>query len=1051
MSAAQLACQGYLLHAEIAPSAGFERVAQGFLDIGARFGSRWADVPIEAALESPRAYEHLRGLPLTASENSVQGLDDVIRVVGQRQTFDGLIDIDRGEPVVRVLLEHDRSWLRSESIFTCITAWLQALVAIKTPAGNPTRQLLRAQLIDYWQEHYEPPSDVSDTEQPHLVNRWLGPAGRGRRRQRGYLNYKLTNEKLVELYAALGADIDAHVEQILTEISECAPADLAPAVDSPWSARAVAQRSTDLLQILMERYYIDLEPDSGGLREDGIREHWGRWSPIEPPFAAFWFGGFWQLFNRVRLNHSASLLNKILNHAARYRVDDHYRFTSDTTSERTHDSTHSMCLSGRERHYVGDGGVWNWYRGAAGGPYPCMSALQAMERLLDQLLEAGVPMSAIVHVLLKDCENLAVPALLLGIMIRHIEVSQEAIEPFLAEPMIWILDSSRVTHEHIDVHAPYSDQLVHSERRTTTLREVCMRMVLGGDQDRQDRLRAVGHQLADKGNAIGMGTEAAGWAACLDVDRFRGYRSGDQFLVEVEPPEQVVKWQAQWEPDLERTNTLLRLQNRYAAFSRRSGGDYVPPTAEEISVDLVVAEDLLQLPPSMAASDPLDAAAHVASTAIRYAADGTGQMFGSGIVFALKLVMSIVSAFEDGADHSNENQYYALGADRAAATALPLLLLPDLSEGLAAAGFTVADVDRAAYALTRKSSPETRLYLARGCDRLWSSTCHGNPCFHHIAFDWLTDTARNAEIGPWDAEGQTRAQIRITADPTERLTELDDDSIDSDALGSAIRGFGAAAASSSCISAQAITQLDILLLTHRRAMVAHDKQGWSVDHNQTQSLVAARALAYTATVTGIEPLTVHLTALRGNSHLLASFLHMLAAVGAETPKLGQSVRTAWPALVEHALTLSVGTPNPYTDRTWGDWALASLMPRPAAWTEGLYNEIEVEPFDWVVADELIDVIPRWVTLARGHKKCVDDLISLLHRLTPSRQATFGLHWVEELCVHNDQVRVHSSPVLNEWLIGLYRDAEAQGQLQRWQKLVDRLVAAGNRQLAPYSV
>lgn len=1051
MSAAQLACQGYLLHAGIAPSAAFERVAQQFLDIGSEFGLRWADLPVEAALESPRAYEHLQGLPWTSAANSIHGLHDIIRVVEQRHTFDGLVDVDRGEPLVRILLEHDRPWSRSEPIFTIIAGWLKALVVADAPAGNSTRQLLRAHLIDYWQQHYEPPSDEASTaDQSELASRWLGRAGRRRRgrRRRSHLDYKLTDAKLVELYALLGADIDAQVEQILTEISECAPADLAPAADSPLSARAVAQQSTDLLQLLVERYYIDLEPDSGGIREDGIREHRGRWSPIVPPFTAYWFGGFWQLFNRVRLHRSASLLNKILNHAARYRVEDRYRSTSDPTSEHsgTQDSVHPMSISGRERFYVGDGAVWHWYRGAAGGPYPCMSALQAMERLLDQLLEAGVPMPAIVHILLEDCENLAVPALLLGVMIRHIEVSQDAIEPFLAEPMIWALDSSRVTHELVDVHAPYSDQLAHSERRTTMLRSVCMRMVLGGDQDRRDRLRVVGRQLADKGNAMGMGTEAAGWAACLDVDMFRGSRSGDQFVIEVEPPEHVVQWQTEWAPDLERTNTLLRLQNRYAAISLRS--DRVPPTAEEISTDLVAAENLLESPPSMAATDPLDAAAHVASTAIQYVADEPDHI---SLVFAIKLVMSIASAFEEGANRSHDNEYYALGADRAAATALPLLLLPELSNELSAAGFAVADVDRVAYALTRRSLPETRLYLARGCDRLWSSTCDASPCFHDIAFDWVMDTARDAEIGPWDSEGQARAQVRITSSVIDRLTELGDDSIDSYALAAAIRAVGAAAASSSCVSARALTQLDVLLRTHRRAMVAQDRDGFSVDHNQTQSLVAARALAQTVTVTGIEPLTVHLTALRGNAHLLASFLHMLAAVGAETPELGRNVREAWPALVEHALTFSAGTPNPYTDHTWADWALAAMMPRPAAWTEGLYNEIESKPFDWVVADDLIDVIPRWVLLARGHRKCVDDLISLLHQLAPSRQTTLGLQWVQDLCVQNNQVSVHSSPVLNEWLVGLYQDAEAHEQLPSWQKLVDQLVAAGNRQLAQYSV
>ncbi|MEU6559226.1 hypothetical protein [Nocardia nova] len=1055
MSAAQLACQGLLLHADVAPEVAFERMASGFVGIGARYGARWADVPIEAALESAHAYEHLRGLPLTESADSPQRLDDVIRVVEQRHTFNGLIDVDRGEPVVRVLLEHDRSWLRSEPIFMFVAAWLQGLVATETPAGNLARRDLRGQLIEYWQEHYEAPSDVSASENPDRVIRWLDRAGcRHRaRRGRGYLDYKLTDAKLVELFALLGADIDGSVEQILAEISECAPAYLAPAADSPLSARAVAQRSTDLTLLLMERYYIDVEPDSGGLREDGIREHSGRWRPVWPPFAAYWLGGFWQLFNRVPLNRSASLLNKMLNHAARYRVEDRYRFTSDTTSERStpQESRYSMSLSGRERLYVGDGGMWNWYRGSAGGPYPCMSALQAMERLLDQYLEVGIQTQAIIDILLAECENLAVPALLLGVMIRHIEVSQQPIEPFLTEPIIWALDSSRVTHEHFGVHAPESDQLAHSERRTIALREVCMRMVLSSDHDGRERLKAIGERLADKGSTVGMGTEAAGWAAFLDIDRFRGYQSDDQLWFEVEPPEHVLQWQARWEPGLERANTLMRIQNRYTVLYRRSEEEYVSPTVEEISADLAVAEGLLEAPAQMTGSDPLDAVSHLAFTAIRYATDPADRPHGPGLTFALKLVMSIVSAFEDGTDRSDEFQYYPMGSDRAAAAALPLLLLPCLSDDLATAGFTATDVDRAATALTSKSSPETRLYLARGCDHLWSRPCGGSPCFHHTALHWLTDTARDAEIGPWDSEGQTRANVRITADLANRLVQLDDDSIHSDALDAAIRGFGAAAASSSCVSAQALTQLNTLLHTHRRAMVAHDRDGGAADHNQTQSLVAARALVHAATTTGIESLTVHLSALRGNAHLLANFLHMLAAVGAETPDLGTSVRTAWPGLVEHALTLATGAPNPYTDRTWGDWALAALIPRPAAWTDGPYIEIERKPFDWVVVDDLIDIIPRWVALARGRRKCVDDLIGLLHRLSPSRQVTLGLKWVQDVCVQDGRVEVHSSPVLNEWLIGICRVAEDHGQRSCWQSLVDRLVAAGNRPLAPYSV
>ena len=48
-------------------------------------------------------------------------------------------------------------------------------------------------------------------------------------------------------------------------------------------------------------------------------------------------------------------------------------------------------ITGSRRAYVGDEHVWMWYRGNAVGPYPCMSALQALERMCDQMVKAGIP------------------------------------------------------------------------------------------------------------------------------------------------------------------------------------------------------------------------------------------------------------------------------------------------------------------------------------------------------------------------------------------------------------------------------------------------------------------------------------------------------------------------------------------------------------------------------------------------------------------------------------------------------------------------------------
>ncbi|MFC8045350.1 hypothetical protein [Nocardia sp. NPDC057353] len=1048
MPAAQLACQGWLQQPGVEPDASFRQVARDFAHLGARHGPRWADVPVEAALESPHAYEHLKVLPLNVSDNAVLGFDDIIRVAEQHQTLGNLLDIDRAEPVVRVLLQQENAWLHVESIFTFIAAWLHALIVAETPEGDATRHYLRAQLTSYWQQHYEPlATEHNSIDELPPVSRRFQRLRRPQRRQRGDLDYRLTNERLIELYAALGADIDMRVEEILREIAERAPGFLAPAVDSPLNARGISQHSIDLLQVLMERYYIDLETDSGGLREDGIREHWGRWSPIGPPFAAYWYGGFWQIFQRGNLARSASLLNNIVNHAVRYRVSEikNSRWVEASDLDQY---TYTMLISGEQRTYVGDSGVWNWYRGTAGGPYPCMSALQAMERILDLLLEAGAPISVIVRTLLMDCENLAVPALLLGVMIRHIEVSQNQIEPFLAEPIIWTFESGRIAHEHFGAMSPDSGELANSERRRMYLRDICMRMVLGAGEDQRVRLRVVGRLLAQRGESLGMGAEVEAWAANLDYDRYRFYRSGGQVVVEVEPPEHVARWQAQWQPGLDRTNSLLRLQNRYSAIHRLSGADYSEPTVDEIAADLILAEDLLGSPPPMASSDPRDSAAHVAAAAIEAAANSSAPITVPGMNFAVKLIVSIASAFADGEDCRDEGYYYALGADRGAAAALPLLLLPDLSRHLSSSGLAISDVQNAASALTRKSSEETRLYLARGCDRLWVSPCHGSPCLHHVALNWLMDTARSSEIGPWDSEGQSRTITRIDADLFDRLQQLADDSIDSAALDAAIRGFGAAAAGDNCVAEYATAKLLVLLQTQRRAMTAQDDEGYSVDHNQYQSLVAARALAQAALDVGA--VFDHITDLRGNAHLLASFLQMYSAVGAESPELGSRVRATWPAIMDHCLTLSAGTPDPYSDSTWGDWAIAALMPRPRAWMDGLYNEIGSPPFDWVVAEDLIDVIPKWVQVASGRRKCVDDFISVLHTLSARRQVHLGLEWVRELCVVNGVVKVSASLILNEWLIGVRGAAEVNDRIPEWQSFVDSLVAAGNRSLAEYS-
>ena len=56
------------------------------------------------------------------------------------------------------------------------------------------------------------------------------------------------------------------------------------------------------------------------------------------------------------------------------------------------------------RRYIGDSHVWAWYRGSSVGPYPCMSALLALERFIDHMLESLDIPARTIRVVLTDAE-----------------------------------------------------------------------------------------------------------------------------------------------------------------------------------------------------------------------------------------------------------------------------------------------------------------------------------------------------------------------------------------------------------------------------------------------------------------------------------------------------------------------------------------------------------------------------------------------------------------------------------------------------------------------
>jgi hypothetical protein len=156
-----------------------------------------------------------------------------------------------------------------------------------------------------------------------------------------------------------------------------------------------------------------------------------------------------------------------------------------------------LGITGAPHVYNGDPNTWNWYRGTGVGPYPCMSALQALERVCDEYIGMGVPMERLIPVLLDGCDNVAMGALVVGLLVRHLDKAGTLLDRFLAEPDIWHFEFSRITHEYGFLRAS-SDGIVRPERRQWSLREAGTSLVFAASPERAEELRLVGQQLVEK-------------------------------------------------------------------------------------------------------------------------------------------------------------------------------------------------------------------------------------------------------------------------------------------------------------------------------------------------------------------------------------------------------------------------------------------------------------------------------------------------------------------------------------------------------------------------
>ena len=1095
LSAVRLACQVWLARPETVttPVAGRFAALQESFDVLVDAGhvDRWGDVPGEAllALADPEAM--LRDAWPGLLVDDAAGLRRLARLIDQRHRGDnGIVHVIDIEPIVTLLLDDHAPWRSGKHAENLLREWLHAHVVANTCEGHPLRIRLRDRLVEecaLGDRRLAKEQDAEATRRaartPEEVERERRLAesqselfaeigyGDRRRRQQPKVPREIKDRVVLELLALLGPDLGDGGGAILHRVARDAPSWLAPAVEEPLTGRALASYSHRLLAQLIQVYYLDDEADGSGFHDDGIRRHHARnlWLPL----AAWYRGPFMPLF-QTDFHDGVAVLNRLLNHAARTRAQKLARLGrlgQPLEGDRVGPFQTQLEITGARQRYVGDEHVWRWYRGTGVGPYPCISALQALERVCDELIKSEVSITTVVSILLDGCESLAMPGLVVGLLVRHLETAESLLDPYLTEPFVWRNEVERVVSESERLAAA-SEGLVAPERRNWSLREAAAFMALRANADRAAKLRALGQKLVanalrnPESTAGGGPTEARidvgdstehqivrvrAWASSLDRDTYRLHEAPDGMYVQSTPPDDIAQALEPANEELQRAQEATRLLVRYFV-SKKEDVQVIGP--DELVVDIAAARKLFENPPSHVAHDPWDACASVTAAALEAHFLNGVDLPVDALSFAADILFRIGEREPGPRQYEFEDTFFGMGADRSAARALPLLFLP------AAAGIraVIDEADgwsaferaaRAGINLAQAVANEVRLHLARGLDHVWKTPCVHRRCHHDVAWRIATETMRHCVLAARTPHTVRTTVVALKEPLTKSLAKANDRSILAPRLDAAIRTLAPAAMANICVSTRARDLLMVLLAAQRRSLLSYEHD--DADHRGSHTLMSARALLTMAERGEDAGIYDHINAYSDNSALLGTLLRALSAAAEETPNLAATARGIWPNIVRHVLAMNDSEHPPFQDHHHGDTTLAALVPNAAGETSFLYREVQDNPITWWDPLAMQSEVEAWIKLAAGRAFCVDHLVGFLRVLPPEDQVRTGLSWMSKLVLADPAHAAGHSFVLPHWLIDKRTAALEAGLSANWQEVVDALVVAGVTRLAAYSV
>ena len=1028
LPAARLAAEALLLDQDC-PSASLEELQKAFdLLAEAGAGARWADVPVEAALGLPKPDSILEESWSWLAGDVGTGLQRVLRILKQRHALIGALPNMRiAHPLGQLLVERGWPDELQEAVEDFMESWLCGLVLCASPGGDRARIGLR-ELIEYKialgdqmvkkmaeeaaiRLASRTPEEIAEEEEAYRLQAMVHGVSESDlaelSRRRESLPIELCRESTLKFLALLGPDLGEPGEALLRRVADNDPGSLTAVVETPFAGDSLAQYNPNFLVDLVEAYYIDDRGISGlDFMKFGIRDH--GFAGFGVPMAAYWKGPFLAML-RSNFAGGIACLNRILNHAARTQMSlESRRMPGDSDEASDHPGV-LMSITGESRHYAGTRNTWLWYRGTGVGPYPCMSALQALELLCDQILEQeSMPPSQLIRTLLAGCENLAMLALAYGLMVRHIEHSGSLIDPYLTEPLVWDLEAARVSAEFSEFAAraarPEPETVV--ERRKWTVDETVSRLVLTANESRAQELKDAGiayfeRAAEDIEGALEGAPEATERLAlaqkramAFDIDQYEAVQTEDQLLIRQRTDPAVEDALAQSDAEFQRDSAAWQILNRYAAID-----DYTsnpdPMDIEEIGEHIAIARDLLANPPANGPPDSDDAPALVAAAVLEtHFLDGI-RMKANDLVWATRVLTGIMGRHRERFanspfDPSGALSVYGLGASRSAARGLPLLLNPDaqpIRDLLDTEGLSERELRQAIDWIFTKAPSEARCAASRALDSVWQSPCApSGECHHRLALHYVEQSIRHSVLRirwqPVDREPERRRLRSLwrrrrprRQTPIHELTQLDGPTLKALAsaptnsfvlplLNPGLRALGGEARNPTCVHSQAADLFDATLEAHRRARKTIDI---GAPTNRWDALFASRAVLAWASAGDQTALWKQIEGLADHIDSLHECLKALAAAAEETPEAATTASEIWPKVIREGIRIvtEVDHYDSHHDHRQEPAKIFSAL-MPAAMPDFLYMYREMAgdgPVTWIDLEAWKPEIELWISTA----------------------------------------------------------------------------------------